>query len=165
MSSSSPKLSLTNPHTQTQPQSTTPTQRHPNLPATTPMLERALSSRRVNSHGDVDGDGDEALNGDDSKTKKQQNILFRFTNRASNYFSRTVSFCGQYLPCIAIALLLLLASSFLYTSRSFVCISSSSFYHPVSRAGFFGLDGLDSDFGTLGVPWCKSLFADLILFC
>ncbi|KAK2371391.1 DNA-directed RNA polymerase subunit beta [Trifolium repens] len=111
------------------------------------MLERTLSSRRGNSQSDAD-----AINFDESKTKKQQHILFRLTNRASTYISRT----PQCILCIAIALLLLLALSFFYTSRKFVCISSSSFYKPASRAAFFGLDGLDSDFGTLGVPCCRS---------
>jgi hypothetical protein len=119
------------------------------------MLERTLSSRRGNSQSDAD-----AINFDESKTKKQQHILFRLTNRASTYLSRT----PQYVPCISIALLLLLALSFFYTSRKFVCISSSSFFKPASRAAFFGLDGLDSDFGTLGVPCCKSLCSDLISF-
>lgn len=156
MSSPSSMLSPGHTHSQTQAQaqaqSTTPTHRLPNPSAGT-MLERALSSRiRFNPNGDPDTD---AVNGDESKTKKQQHILFRVTNRASNYLSR---WGGQYyVPCVAISLLLLLALSFVFTSRSFVCISSSSFYHPVSRAGFFGLDGLDSDFGVLGVPWCKPL--------
>lgn len=141
---------------QTQSSSTTtPTHRHPNLSAPS-MLERTLSSRRVNSCADGDADGD----ADESKTKKNQHILFRITTRASNYLSRIAGSGSFYLPCVIILLFIFLAFSFLFTSRGFVCISSS--YTPVSRAGFFGFDGLDSDFGSLGVPCCKSLCSDLI---
>ncbi|CAK8535823.1 unnamed protein product [Lathyrus sativus] len=114
------------------------------------MLERTLSSRRGNSHGEGDED---IFNDDESKTKKQQYILFRFTNRFSTYLSRTGSQC---VPCVVIALILFLSFSFFFTSRNFVCISSSSFFKPAARAAFFGLDGLDSDFGVLGVPCCRS---------
>ena len=151
-------------------QSTTPTQRHPHHN----MLERALSSRRGTLLADDDDSSSAAAaasNGDESKTKKQNNILFRATTRATNYISRMLGSAGgcgavggsSYWPCAAAFLLLVVfaASSLLFTSRGFVCISS---YDPVSRAGFFGLDGLESDFGTLGVPWCKSLSSDLIPF-
>ncbi|CAI8611907.1 unnamed protein product [Vicia faba] len=114
------------------------------------MLERTLSSRRGNSHGEGDED---ILNDDESKTKKQQYILFRFTNRFSTYLSRTATHC---VPCLALAFILLLIFSFFFTSRNFVCISASSFFKPAARAAFFGLDGLDSDFGALGVPCCRS---------
>ncbi|XP_061374814.1 uncharacterized protein LOC133317035 [Gastrolobium bilobum] len=113
------------------------------------MLERALSLRRGNSHGG-DDDEDAAVNGDESKTRKQQNILFLATNRVSNYISRMGGY-SYYWPCATIALFIFLAFLFLFTSRRFVCISD-----PVSRAGFYGLDGLESDFGALGVPWCRS---------
>ncbi|KAL5075216.1 hypothetical protein RYX36_014200 [Vicia faba] len=110
------------------------------------MLERTLSSRRDNSHSEGDED---ILNDDESKTKKQQYILFRFTNRFSTYLSRTATHC---VPCLALAYILLIIFSFFFTSRNFVCISASSFFKPAARAAFFGLDGLDSDFGALGVP-------------
>ncbi|XP_058780557.1 uncharacterized protein LOC131654151 [Vicia villosa] len=114
------------------------------------MLERTLSSRRGNSHGEGDED---ILNDDESKTKKQQYMLFRFTNRFSTYLSRNGSHC---VPCVTIALILVLIFSVFFTSRNFVCISTSSFFKPAARAAFFGLDGLDSDFGALGVPCCRS---------
>lgn len=141
---SSPKLSITftgTRHTHSPKQTTT-----------TAMLERTLSSRRGNSHGDSDDD-DDLINADDSKTKKQH-ILFRITNRASTFLSQT----RHYVPCLTVAFLLLFAFSFFFffTSRSFVCISSNAFFKPASRAAFFGLDGLDSDFGALGVPCCRS---------
>lgn len=142
---------------QTQSSSSTPTHRHPNLSAPS-MLERTLSSRRVNSYADDDADAD--VDADESKTKKNQHILFRITTRASNYLSRIAGSGSFYLPCVTIVLFVFFAFSFLFTSRGFVCISSS--YTPVSRAGFFGFDGLDSDFGSLGVPCCKSLCSDLI---
>lgn len=156
MSSSSPKLSSSS-HSQ----STTPTHRHPHHPSPddTIMLERALSSRRYNLHGDPDSDDASTINGDESKTKKHQHLFFRITNRASNYLSRSSS-SSQYWACaivtLSFLLLFLLGSSFLFTSRGFVCISS---YDPVSRARFFGFDGLESDFGALGVPCCKFLFS------
>ena len=54
---------------QTQSSSSTPTHRHPNLSAPS-MLERTLSSRRVNSYADDDADAD--VDADESKTKKNQ---------------------------------------------------------------------------------------------
>ncbi|MBA0745408.1 hypothetical protein Gogos_007984 [Gossypium gossypioides] len=69
-------------------------------------------------------------------------------------------------PCLCLSLCLLLSVFILFSlmlnSRSFVCLSS---YDPISRASFFGLDGLDSDFGSLGVPWCKFCFLVLDRIC
>ncbi|CAJ1955270.1 unnamed protein product [Sphenostylis stenocarpa] len=144
---------MSSPRPSSQTQSTTPTHRHPNLSAPS-MLERTLSSRRVNSY--AEGDAEAGGGADESKTKKHQHILFRLTTRASNYLSRIAgSGSGSfYLPCITVSLFIFFSLSFLFTSRGFVCISSS--YNPVSRAAFFGFDGLDSDFGALGVPCCRS---------
>ncbi|TKY48184.1 hypothetical protein E2542_SST25598 [Spatholobus suberectus] len=147
---------MSSPRPSSQTQSTTPTptptptptHRYPNHSAPS-MLERTLSSRRVNSYSDGDGGGDGGC--DESKTKKNQHILFRITTRASNYLSRIAGSGSFYLPCVTLALFVFFAFSFLFTSRGFVCISSS--YGPVSRAGF---DALDSDFGALGVPCCRS---------
>ncbi|KAG2330908.1 hypothetical protein Bca52824_002088 [Brassica carinata] len=57
-----------------------------------------------------------------------------------------------------------LASSSLSSSSSFSSSphwlstpAASSRFDPAARIGFFGLDGLESDFGALGVPWCKHL--------
>jgi hypothetical protein len=114
--------------------------------ATTNMLDRVLSSRRVTSHLD---DAETDASADDSKTKKQNLSLL-----ASNYLSRLSHFCICPTACLLICLLLavILITSLAFHSRSFVCVSD-----PGSRAGFFGLEGLESDFGSLGVPWCKSL--------
>lgn len=111
----------------------------------TKMLERVLSSRRSASHPDAENDDVAA---DDSKTKKHLPISF-FTTRITNYLTRS----GPVWPCfLLLALVLLLIFSLIFNSRRFVCISP---YDPVSRTGFFGFDGLESDFGSLGVPWCK----------
>ena len=131
MSSSSP----TTPH------------RHP-----AKMLERALSSRRGAAHGDDPAiDIDDTVNG---KTKKNQQSFF-YATRVSNYLTRLGS--GSPWPCAIVLFLiplLVLVSSLFLSSHGLVCISS---YDPVSRANFFGFDGLESDFGALGVPWCESL--------
>ncbi|KAF9690120.1 hypothetical protein SADUNF_Sadunf01G0162900 [Salix dunnii] len=113
--------------------------------ATTNMLDRVLSSRRVTSHLDA---SEMDASADDSKTKKQNLSLL-----ASNYLSRLSHFCICPTACLIICLLLavILITSITLHSRSFVCISD-----PGSRAGFFGLEGLESDFGSLGVPWCRS---------
>ncbi|XP_041017333.1 uncharacterized protein LOC121259691 isoform X1 [Juglans microcarpa x Juglans regia] len=115
------------------------------------MLERVLSLRRsTQPHGDeaAGENGDGAA--DESKTKKQQLPL---TMRATNYLTRM----GHIGPCLAFLFLTFIAilSLQLFHSRSFVCVSSS-YYDPVSRSGFYGFDGLESDFGSLGVPWCRS---------
>ncbi|GLT52845.1 hypothetical protein SLA2020_261620 [Shorea laevis] len=115
------------------------------------MLERVLSLRRASpQHGDEgSGDNDDGT-ADESKTKKQQLPL---TTRAVNYLTRM----GPMGPCLAFLCLTFLAiiSLLIFHSRPFVCVSSS-YYNPVSRSGFFGLDGFESDFGSLGVPWCRS---------
>ncbi|KAJ0613571.1 hypothetical protein HanRHA438_Chr02g0048611 [Helianthus annuus] len=45
-----------------------------------------------------------------------------------------------------------------FTRTGYLCVSSISSFDRLSRTRFFGLDGLDSDFGALGVPWylCRS---------
>ncbi|PSS17940.1 Sterol O-acyltransferase [Actinidia chinensis var. chinensis] len=106
------------------------------------MLERVHSARRPAqfSGGDDENDGDE------SKTRKHISVAMR----ATNYLTRT----GYLWPFLVLCLVLLLVSSLLIRSRSLVCVSSS--YNPVSRMRFFGYEEPDSDFGSLGVPWCRS---------
>lgn len=126
----------------------------------TKMLERVLSVRRaVSPRSDAtslvefENDNDEATADadDDEKTKKQQHQQIRIATRtAANYLTRLGPF-GLCLVFLSLAFLSIL-SLYLFHSRSFVCVSS---YDPVTRSGFFGLDGLESDFGSLGVPWCK----------
>lgn len=115
---------------------------------TTKMLERVLSSRRAPAHADEAANDDDEATVDESKTKKHLPISF-FTTRATNYFTRL----GPLWPCLGVLfLVLLLIFSLIFNSRSFVCVSP---YNPVSRSGYFGFDGLESDFESLGVPWCK----------
>ncbi|CAN4088957.1 unnamed protein product [Withania somnifera] len=103
------------------------------------MLERVLSSRRG---APVNDDGD-----DESKTRKHIYIGTRITN----YLIRN----GHLWPCLLIGLVIVLVTSFIYHTSDLVCISASSSDH-ISRLRFFGFDGLETDFGSLGVPWCRS---------
>nr|XP_023872037.1 uncharacterized protein LOC111984648 [Quercus suber] len=133
----------------------------------TKMLERVLSVRRaVSPRSDAtslvefENDNDEATADadDDEKTKKQQNQQIRIATRtAANYLTRMGPF-GLCLVFLSLAFLSIL-SLYLFHSRSFVCVSS---YDPVTRSGFFGLDGLESDFGSLGVPWCRSKHGKMV---
>ncbi|KAL5729134.1 hypothetical protein ACHQM5_002125 [Ranunculus cassubicifolius] len=106
------------------------------------MLERVLSLRSRTAHHD-----DESNEDDESKTRKHQSFAMRATNQITKL--------GFIWPCLIFLFLLLIAYISLHT-RNLVCVSSnnsSSFY---SRFNFFGIDGLDSEFGLLGVPWCRS---------
>ncbi|KAH6832450.1 DNA-directed RNA polymerase subunit beta [Perilla frutescens var. hirtella] len=114
------------------------------------MLERALSVRRSpHATDDVaffdDGGGDET--GDESKTRKHISIAMRVTN----FLTRT----GYLWPVLVIGLLIVIIVSVIINSRDLVCISASTSDH-ISRLRFFGFDALESDFGSLGVPWCRS---------
>ncbi|XP_019198877.1 PREDICTED: uncharacterized protein LOC109192617 [Ipomoea nil] len=109
------------------------------------MLERVLSSRRAG--GPVNEDGDDDSTGDESKTRKHTFTPMRFIN----YLTRT----GHIWPCLLIGLVVVVITSFIVHTRDLVCISASSADH-TSRLRFFGFDGLESDFGSLGVPWCRS---------
>ncbi|CAH9088555.1 unnamed protein product [Cuscuta europaea] len=107
------------------------------------MLDRVLSSRRtVGLMNDDDGNG-----GDESKTRKHTFVPMRLIN----YLTRT----GYIWPCLLIALIVVVITSFILRTRDLVCISASSSDH-ISRLQFFGFDGLETDFGSLGVPWCRS---------
>ena len=123
----------------------------PKTPTT--MLDRALSSRRPHSDADLSDSGESGT--DESKTKRPHVYLL-----ASNFVSRIGH---QWLPCVIIALLflvLLFLTSLAFHSSRFVCVSR---FDPAARIGFFGFDGLESDFGALGVPWCKHLQISLSL--
>ncbi|EXC33822.1 hypothetical protein L484_015560 [Morus notabilis] len=45
-------------------------------------------------------------------------------------------------------------SPLVFHSRTFVCVSP---HDPVYRSGFFSFDALESDFGSLGVPWIAGI--------
>ncbi|KDP37266.1 hypothetical protein JCGZ_06322 [Jatropha curcas] len=133
------------------------TLKHPLSPktptsASSKMLERVLSSRRASPHPDdaVSDNDTLPLSGDESKTKKQSLSLL-----AANYLSRLSHLCPCPTPCLILCLILVSVSiaSLLFHSRNFVCVSP---FDPAIRVGFFGLDGLESDFGVLGVPCCRS---------
>ncbi|GAV77567.1 hypothetical protein CFOL_v3_21038 [Cephalotus follicularis] len=111
----------------------------------TKMLERALSVRR-SAFADSDAGDSETSAGDESKTKRQHfSLLF------TNYVSRLT----HSWPCLVLCLFIVvsLTASLTFHSRGLVCVSPRD---PVSRLGFLGSDGLESDFGYLGVPWCRS---------
>ncbi|CAH1422628.1 unnamed protein product [Lactuca virosa] len=104
----------------------------------------ALSMRRTAQFGD---EGDEHQE-DGSKTRKQLSIATRVTN----YLTRT----GYLWPILFLAIVIFVIYSLFIRSRNLVCVSSISSFDRLSRTRFFGLDGLESDFGSLGVPWCRS---------
>lgn len=94
--------------------------------------------------------------GDESKTKH-----ISLAMRATNFFTRTGTGTGMtvggYLwPSLFITLVILSLVSLFIHSRGLVCVSSVSSFDLHSRLRFFGLDALDSDFGSLGVPCCRS---------
>lgn len=110
------------------------------------MLERALSTRRAAQVSD-ELEGDDEAGGDESKTRKHvSSMAIRFTH----LLTRT----GYLWPILLIALTIFIVLSVFIRTRDLVCISASSSDH-VSRLRFFGFDGLETDFGSLGVPWCK----------
>lgn len=120
------------------------------MPSNNKMLERAAFSTRRPPHateegasGEDDGSDETA---DESKTRKPISVAMRFTN----YLIRT----GYIWPVLIMGLAILIISSLVIHSRDLVCISASSSTR-ISRL-FLGFDGLEPDFGSLGVPWCKS---------
>lgn len=115
------------------------------------VQERMHSSRRAA----ISDDGNENDESDDeSKTKKFIPFSTRFINFVTRY--------TLIWPCLAFTFILVLfTSTIVFYSRSLVCVSSSATH---SRFAFFGFDGLESDFGSLGVPWCKLLYL-FISFC
>lgn len=139
----------------TQTMSTSTTLRHPHSPnstATATMHDRSVSSRRPAADTETlaASPSDAAFETvDDSKTKRQH-----FSLLASKYLSRI----GNVSPSLILSLLVFLfvASLIFHYSRGLVCVS---LYDPRSRGGpgLFRPDELESDFGYLGVPWCKSV--------
>ncbi|MQM02902.1 hypothetical protein Taro_035670 [Colocasia esculenta] len=106
------------------------------------MLERVLSARRSPRGPEEDGD-------DESKTRKHASLAARAAKCAAG--GGTAAFLTQ---CLAISLLLLLGSLF-YRFGSLACEPQ---YESRPRLALFeDTDGQASDFGSLGVPWCKHL--------
>lgn len=86
---------------------------------------------------------------DDSKTRKSYTNLTLFIRNLTTRFR-------LFWPCVIIVIVsvpLLLIPVLLTRSRALVC---TPFDH-TSRLGLFGFGGMDSEFGSLGVPWCKYL--------
>jgi len=93
--------------------------------------------------GRDDGGGD-----DDYESKKKD---IPISTRFATFIARN----GLLWPCLALAFVVLLfSSSVVFYTRTLVCVAPTAM-DPHSRVAFFGLDGLESDFGSLGVPWCK----------
>lgn len=108
------------------------------------MQESVLSSRR--SPPDPE---EVEENGDESKTRKNTTP---FATRVSKHASAALS--GQCAAVLIFLLILLATAASFLISRPVVCVSP---YDSLARTALFGatLDGLASDFGSLGVPWCK----------
>ncbi|KAG1346665.1 UDP-glucose 4-epimerase [Cocos nucifera] len=108
------------------------------------MQESVLSARRSPPFPEEE-DGD-----DESKTRKQASFAARISKHA-----RLVS--GSHCLVVSLSLLLLLVvACFLFSrSRPVICVSG---YDSIARNALFGanLEGLATDFGSLGVPWCRS---------
>lgn len=130
------------------------------------MQEATLSARRSSPNPD---DGGSSGGNDESKTRKPSSIAVRL---AKNLYIKLPGGGGGGGPnaygrghCLLVSFLifavLVLASILIFRSRSNLCVSP---YDSLPRMiSFFGdLDGLASDFGSLGVPWCK--IPDLELF-
>ncbi|WOK97922.1 hypothetical protein Cni_G06630 [Canna indica] len=115
-------------------------------------LERALSSRRSPSHAARASESGDGGGDDDSKNRKHGAVAGRFANLVR--VARTYS--GNLLLLFA----LLLAGAFFLSwaplpPPAVVCVSP---YHSAARNALVGADlvGLASDFGVLGVPWCRA---------
>ncbi|KAK9148670.1 hypothetical protein Scep_007427 [Stephania cephalantha] len=104
------------------------------------MLERVLSLRSRTSQ--VNDEEDE----EDDEPKNRKNVSVAI--KAAKHIARLTLLW----PCLALALLLLAISLFFHY-RSLLCVPS---IEPSYRLNLLGVDGIDSDFGALGVPWCRS---------
>ncbi|CAL9071713.1 unnamed protein product [Musa textilis] len=117
-------------------------------------LERALSSRRSPPHP-ADDEGDGGPFDDESKTKKHASLAARIVSLIR--LSRSSSgHCPAAHVIIVILLVLATVAVLLFSRRRpVVCVSP---YDSAARNALFGADlvGLASDFGSLGVPWCRS---------
>lgn len=112
------------------------------------MLERVVSMRRAAPNS---GDGADSDTDDESKAKRTHRLSV-IAARFTNHVAKLTHVCPW--PCFVLcAVVIFLIPSVIHHTRNLVCISNDA----VSRARFFGFDGLESDFGVLGVPWCKSL--------
>ncbi|WOL14569.1 hypothetical protein Cni_G23349 [Canna indica] len=114
------------------------------------MHESVLSSRRSPPYSEEDGDeGGAGDFHDESKTRKYASFAGRVPMHARAALSG---------PSAAVSIFLLLlftVAYFIFCRSRPVCVSP---YDPSARTVLFAatLDGLASDFGSLGVPWCRT---------
>ncbi|KAG6492156.1 hypothetical protein ZIOFF_047106 [Zingiber officinale] len=117
------------------------------------MQETMLSSRRSPTHPEEDGqEGGDGSFDDESKTRKSASFGARAFVHARSALS------GQCATVSIFLFFLVSVASLLFSrSRHVLCVSP---YDPSTRALLFGaaLDGLASDFGSLGVPWYPTKF-------
>ncbi|CAM8891403.1 unnamed protein product [Rhodiola kirilowii] len=111
------------------------------------MLERMLSVRRPAHESTTTSPDEDAASpdpeADDSKTRKSYTNLSIFFRKRFRYI----------FPCLILLLISLIwIPSLIARSRALVCTP----FDPNSRLGLFGFAGMDSDFGSLGVPWCRT---------
>ena len=118
------------------------------------MLESVLSARRSSPKAE-DGDGD-----DDSKTRKHVSLPVRVTKIVGGSLR-----AGSVIQCVVLALVMFSLGFFLSRSRNFACIGQREMLPRL--AVFENMDGLASDFGSLGVPWCEFSFStsNFCVFC
>ncbi|XP_072963208.1 uncharacterized protein [Typha angustifolia] len=116
------------------------------------MQESVLSSRRSAPSPEEDEDDEEEVVGDESKTRKHACL----TSQIFAKYTRLVASSSRFLA-VAFSVLVLLSvlAFFFFRSSPVVCVSP---YDSLSRNALFtrNLEGLASDFGSLGVPWCRS---------
>ncbi|EPS65617.1 hypothetical protein M569_09161, partial [Genlisea aurea] len=114
------------------------------------MLERVISIRR-SPHARDEGSAASEEGGCDgatdlSKIRKHAPVAMRF----KTYLTRI----GFLWPVLILVITLVILTSVVVHTRDLVCISASS-SRQTARL-FVRFDELESDFGSLGVPWCKS---------
>lgn len=118
------------------------------MPTTHNLLEGTISTRRPPHAAEDGGGGGEAA--DESKTRKHMSVAIRVTN----YLTRT----GYVWPVLVTTVAVVAIYTLVVRSRDLVPSSSTN---GISRL-FFPIDGVESDFGSLGVPWCKSSYFRII---
>ncbi|KAK1265434.1 hypothetical protein QJS04_geneDACA019401 [Acorus gramineus] len=112
------------------------------------MQETGLSARRSPAATDTGEGFFDDVAADESKTRKQSTLAARAARQCAR-----IGPAGQ---CAAVSLFfVIIVASLASRSRDIVCIGSDPLYR---TTGLFSspADGVGSDFGSLGVPWCRS---------
>ncbi|CAI9114166.1 OLC1v1014825C1 [Oldenlandia corymbosa var. corymbosa] len=118
------------------------------------MLERALSLSTRRSppvSEDMDDVDDKEVGGRGDESKNHRMHFSIAAMRFTHYFTRT----GYLWPLIILGILIFVVCSIFLHTRDLVCLKAATSDH-ISRLRFFGFDDVESDFGSLGVPWCRS---------